>query len=139
MWFSFEPIIGSEISSTLNHRRQIDCTQRCLHCDSRQQPYARGGIQIDNLSRADRAELVTILYHDIDFSAIKELLAKVFIHKNQDRSKHVTRYVADYLRLIIKEPVQGQVDGESFIFPEIDMTFNLATYPFILPTPRSAY
>ncbi|MGY4104382.1 diacylglycerol/lipid kinase family protein [Ignavigranum ruoffiae] len=102
-------------------------------------PMLGGGIQIDNLSRADRAELVTILYHDIDFSAIKELLAKVFIHKNQDRSKHVTRYVADYLRLIIKEPIQGQVDGESFIFPEIDMTFNLATYPFILPTPRSAY
>lgn len=95
-------------------------------------PTLGGGIQIDNLARAEAEELVAILYHHIDFAAIKELLAKVLIHKNQHTSTHVQRYVADSLKLILDQPVQGQVDGESFIFPKMEISFEKSSYPFIL-------
>ena len=95
-------------------------------------PLAGGGIQIDNLSKADRKELAAIIYHHIDAAAVRELFHKVLITKNQDQSKHINRYVGDLIRLKIDQPIQAQVDGEPFKYPTIDMTFKTSSYPFIM-------
>lgn len=94
-------------------------------------PYFGAGIQIDNVSKISDAHLNLITYHHIDLSAVLELIPKVLIHHNQDQSDHVTRFTGQHIHLTSPHRVQGQVDGEPFIYDCIDMSFEQDSYPFI--------
>lgn len=94
-------------------------------------PYFGAGIQIDNLARIDDDQMSLIAFHHIDVSAVMELIPRVLIHHNQDQSDHVTRLTGHRFRVQSDHRIQAQVDGESFIYDRIDMSFDTDSYPFI--------
>lgn len=95
-------------------------------------PYMGGGIVIDNLSIASKEELAIIIYHHIGLSDVFELISRVLFFKNQDQSKRVSRYVGQHMEIMVNKPIQGQVDGESFLDQQTHLSITKSHYPFIL-------
>ncbi len=94
-------------------------------------PFLGGGIMIDNQSKPNFKTLALITYHHIDFKAVIELLVKVLIFKNQQTSKHVTRFEGSHIHVKVKEPQLCQMDGESFT-ETVDFSYQITSHPFYL-------
>ncbi|UUX34038.1 diacylglycerol/lipid kinase family protein [Fundicoccus culcitae] len=95
-------------------------------------PYIGGGIKLDNLASHERKEVSLIIFHDINFKAIIQLLISVLIRQDQHLSPNVTRFAGQSLQMKLNKPIRGQVDGEDLTQIHADLTVGLSEYPFYL-------
>lgn len=96
-------------------------------------PTLGGGINIDQMTQAENNEIALVLYHDINWASVPDLLNKVLITKKTYESENIHRYTGQALKLSIKDPIRGHVDGE--VLPEmpVNIEVSLTNYPFYLP------
>ncbi|XJS09787.1 diacylglycerol/lipid kinase family protein [Aerococcaceae bacterium WGS1372] len=95
-------------------------------------PTLGGGINIDRLTKAHNEEIALVLYHDITFLSMLDLLFKVLITKKTNQSKNISRYTGKTLSLQISEEIRGHVDGEVLPEKAVDLECTLSNYPFYI-------
>ncbi|MBZ6526572.1 hypothetical protein HYQ40_02195 [Aerococcaceae bacterium DSM 111021] len=96
-------------------------------------PTLGGGINIDQLTKPENNEIALVIYHEIKWSSIFDILAKVLVTNKTYESKNIDRFTGQNLRLSITDPIRGHVDGE--VIPEmpVNIEVTLSSYPFYLP------
>lgn len=95
-------------------------------------PTLGGGINIDRLTKSANEEVALVLYHDITYPSIFNLLIKIFITKKTDQSPNISRLVGQKLSLQITEDIRGHVDGEVLPEKALNVECSVSYYPFYL-------
>lgn len=93
-------------------------------------PTLGGGINIDRLTKAENNEIALVLYHDVKFTSIFDLLVKVLITKKTNEARNISRHTGKTLSLQISEDIRGHVDGEVLPEKAVDLDCTLTDYPF---------
>ncbi len=95
--------------------------------------YLGGGLLIDNTVNPAAKEIALVVYHDITFRSVRDIIPRVLHSHTHDESPYITQLKGQNLHLTIHDPVRGQVDGEPLVKLPYEYEFNVASYPFYLP------
>lgn len=130
------------VLSTLNKIKEFDAhltidgkTVDIKHCNLlaiMNHPYMGGGIKLDNLVQADKAELSVIAFHEVNLKGVLDLLPRVLVTQTQHESEYSSRYTGQNMRIKLNKAVRGQVDGEDLSLIQADLSLSVSDFPFYL-------
>lgn len=95
-------------------------------------PFMGGGIRLDNLAQADKAELSVIAFHDVTIKGVIDIIPRVLITQTQHESLYSSRYTGQTMHIKLNKPVRGQVDGEDLTLLQADLKLEVSDFPFYL-------
>ncbi|MGO4927248.1 diacylglycerol/lipid kinase family protein [Fundicoccus sp. Sow4_F4] len=95
-------------------------------------PFMGGGIKLDNLVQADKAELSVIAFHNVNLKGVFDLLPRVLMTQTQHESEYSSRYTGQSMQIKLNKAVRGQVDGEDLSLIQADLTLSVSDFPFYL-------
>lgn len=95
-------------------------------------PFMGGGIRLDNLVEADKAELSVIAFHDVNFKGVIDVLPRVLVTQTQHLSPYSSRYTGQKMQIKLNKPIRGQVDGEDMTIIQADLSLAISEFPFYI-------
>ncbi|MCW6675538.1 hypothetical protein NHG33_05355 [Aerococcaceae bacterium NML130460] len=131
IWHSLKKLRPVNLTISVDGQEPFSINQVPLACVMNT-PFLGGGIRLDNLVEPKKQEISLIAFHDITFTALIDLIRRVFITRDQHLSSHVKRYTGKELRLQLSAPIRSHVDGEDLGMVQSDISYRLSHYPFYL-------